>query len=70
MLSIIGTGLKLLSWCLGWFSDKAKEKVGATAQALKETASSAKAQAAIAQAEAQAPRTDEGVVERTKNGTF
>lgn len=63
---------------LGWFSSligallqrRADVAQGASAQAAKETASAEDAEARIAKAEAQAPKTDAELEERMSKGTF
>lgn len=48
--------LALKVW--GWFTTSRDEKIGADAQTGRDNAAAAKTEAAIAQAEADAPRTD------------
>lgn len=70
MLGIISSLLSGLNWVLGLFSSRAQQRVGAEAQALRESNSATRAAQAEAQAEASAPRTDAGVESRLHDGSF
>jgi tRNA A37 threonylcarbamoyltransferase TsaD len=69
----------LLTWFLGLISkrtpppsaqDVENQDLGAATQTAATDASSAKTEAAIAQAEAQAPKTQDAVVTKLRGGTF
>lgn len=70
MLSILGSLLSGLSWLLNLFSSSAAQKVGAQAQALKQSNSAVTASAAEAQAEASAPKSASELEGRLHDGSF
>lgn len=59
---IVSLGLKV--W--GWFSTRSEQKAGADAQSGRDNAAAEAALASIAQAEADAPKTDDAVEQRLK----
>lgn len=60
----------LLSPLLGWLAARRNVQIGVSAQAAAETKETTTAQRAIDQAEANSPRTDAGVEESLKDGSF
>ena len=57
--------LALKVW--GYFVTRSEQKAGADAQSARDTAGSLKAETAIAQAEADAPKSDDAVDQRLKD---
>lgn len=53
----------------GWLDARAEQKQGAVAQASRDTAVAEKTEAAMAQAEADAPKSNEEALERLRKGS-
>lgn len=63
---LVSIGLKF--W--GWFSTRSEQKAGADAQSARDTTAAESAESRIAQAEADAPKTDDEVDQRLKDHTL
>ena len=70
ILGIIGTLVSWIGGLVSLFSKRAQQQQGAIAQAQEEISQVAKVETAIADAEAQAPRNMDEVIQREKEGTF
>jgi hypothetical protein len=70
VISIIVSVVGWVGSLISLLSRRAQQKRGAVAQAQKEISQAAKVEAAIANAEANAPRDVDDVIAREKAGTF
>lgn len=69
-LRIVPAILDLFAAIGRWFAERAAEQRGSAAQAARDIAVAEKVETAIAKAEADAPKTEDAVEERMRNGTF
>jgi hypothetical protein len=73
MFSIIGIFVSIVGWIgklYSWLTSKKEQKIGATNQAVKEISATAKTETAIANAEVNAPKSIDAIIDREENGTF
>lgn len=64
--AILGAVLRKI---VGWLDARAEQKQGAVAQASRDTAAAEKTESAMAQAEADAPKSNDEALKRLRDGT-